>query len=298
MFVPYDFCNFAKKISLFIKKKKKIPLIDCPIDYIFGEASGKILNEYGRFPCKIQCAVYAFMVKGNARATLNITRFEIKENDLIYVKPGSFLLVHDFSEDARLVYIVFSSSFVEKNAYGMRRFSLPSQSFNPIVHLNKDQSQVVIQFSDLLTNAINSTPSMLSVDSMVHIFNTIQQTYIELFTSMDNRQSHLQDRKTEIFQEYSDLVMRHYHEWHHVAEYAEALCITVPHLCSTIKAASGRTAGDIIVDAILMDAKAQLKITTLPIKEIANILGFENVAFFNRFFKTHVGVTPKHYRNN
>ncbi len=276
----------------------RIPLIDCPMDYIFGEASGKILNEYGRFPCKIQCAVYAYMLQGNARATLNITQYEVKEGDLIYVKPGSFLLVHDFSEDARLKYIVYSSSFVEKNAYGVRRFSLPTQPLNPIVHVNEEQSQVVTQFSTLLETAINTTPSMLTVERMVHVFNLIQQTYFELVTTMESDQMHLLDRKTEIYQEYSNLVMRHYHEWHHVAAYAEALCITVPHLCSTIKAASGRTAGDIIVDAILMDAKAQLKITMLPIKEIASILGFENVAFFNRFFKTHVGVTPKYYRHN
>lgn len=276
----------------------RIPLIDCPMDYIFGEASGKILNEYGRFPCKIQCAVYAYMLQGNARATLNITQYEVKEGDLIYVKPGSFLLVHDFSEDARLKYIVYSSSFVEKNAYGVRRFSLPTQPLNPIVHVNEEQSQVVTQFSTLLETAINTTPSMLTVECMVHVFNLIQQTYFELVTTMESDQMHLLDRKTEIYQEYSNLVMRHYHEWHHVAAYAEALCITVPHLCSTIKAASGRTAGDIIVDAILMDAKAQLKITMLPIKEIASILGFENVAFFNRFFKTHVGVTPKYYRHN
>lgn len=279
-------------------QSENIPLIDCPIDYIFGEASGNILNEYGRFPCKIQCAVYAYMLQGTAQATLNITQYEFRENDLIYVQPGSFFLVHGFSEDARLVYIVFSSSFVEKNSYGARRFSLPSQSYNPIVRLNQEQAQVVTLFSSLLEKAINCTPSMVSVDRMVHVFNLIQQTYFELFASMDKRQSHLQDRKTEIYQEYSDLVLRHYHEWHHVASYADALCITVPHLCSTIKAASGRTAGDIIVDAILMDAKAQLKITTVPIKEIANVLGFENVAFFNRFFKTHVGVTPKYYRNN
>ena len=133
---------------------------------------------------------------------------------------------------------------------------------------------------------------------MVHVFNLIHQTYSELFATSDKKQAHLQDRKTEIYQEYNELVLHHYHEWHHVAEYAEALCITVPHLCSTIKNASGRTAGDIIVDAILMDAKAQLKITTLPIKEIAASLGFENVAFFNRFFKSHVGVTPKIYRNS
>jgi YesN/AraC family two-component response regulator len=105
------------------------------------------------------------------------------------------------------------------------------------------------------------------------------------------------DRKSEIFQEYSDLVMKHYQEWHHVSEYAEAMHITVPHLCSTIKQASHRTAGDLIVEAIITDAKAQLKLSIAPIKEIGLSLGFENVAFFNRFFKTHTGVTPKNYRN-
>jgi AraC-like DNA-binding protein len=61
---------------------------------------------------------------------------------------------------------------------------------------------------------------------------------------------------------------------------------------------SGHTAGDIIADAILMDAKAQLKVTSCPIKEISMHLGFENVSFFNRFFKSHVGVTPRVYRNS
>ena len=49
--------------------------------------------------------------------------------------------------------------------------------------------------------------------------------------------------------------------------------------------------------AQVTDAKSQLKITNQQIKEIALNLGFDNVAFFNRFFKAHVGVTPKAYRN-
>lgn len=278
-------------------QSEKIPLIDCPFDYLFGEASGKTLNEYGRFPCKIQCAVYAFMLKGTAHATLNITRSEFKENDLIYVQPGTFFLVHDFSDDAQLVYIVFSSSFVEKHSYAMRRMTLSPQSLNPIVHINTEQAGVIAHFSKLLEMAVNTTPSMLTTERMVLVFNLIHQTYSELSTT-ETQTVYAQDRKSEIYQEYNDLVLAHYHEWHHVSAYAEALHITVPHLCSTIKQASGRTAGDIIVDAILMDAKAQLKISTLPIKEIANGLGFENVALFNRFFKSHVGVTPKVYRND
>ena len=275
-----------------------IPLIDCPIDYIFGEASGKVLNEYMRFPCKILCGVYAFMIKGKARATVNITQYDFHENDLIYLAPNSFFLVHEFSEDAQLSYIIFSSSFLEKNAYSIRRPRLVTVDACQIVNVTSEQAKIITDFSQLIEGAVNCSPSMLNSERMVHIYNLVHLVFQDYFIANSDATSKVMDRKTEIYHEYSELVMKHYHEWHHVSDYAEALHITVPHLCSTIKQASQRTAGDLIVEAILTDAKAQLKLSVTPIKEIAISLGFENVAFFNRFFKTHVGTTPKNYRNS
>lgn len=275
-----------------------IPLIDCPIDYIFGEASGKVLNEYMRFPCKILCGVYAFMIKGKARATVNITQYDFRENDLIYLAPNSFFLVHEFSEDAQLSYIIFSSSFLEKNAYSIRRPRLVTVDACQIVNVTSEQAKIINDFSQLIEESVNCSPSMLNSERMVHIYNLVHLVFQDYFVANSDATSKVMDRKTEIYHEYSELVMKHYHEWHHVSDYAEALHITVPHLCSTIKQASQRTAGDLIVEAILTDAKAQLKLSVSPIKEIAISLGFENVAFFNRFFKTHVGTTPKNYRNS
>ena len=278
--------------------QNEIPLIDCPIDYIFGEASGKVLNEYMRFPCKILCGVYAFMVKGTARATVNITQYDFRENDLIYLAPNSFFLVHEFSEDAQLSYIIFSSAFLEKNAYSLRRPRLMATEACQIVNATAEQAKIVNSFSHLIEDAVNCTPSMLNTERMVHIYNLVHLLFQDYFVANSDNVAKSIDRKTEIYHEYSDLVMKHYHEWHHVSDYAEALRITVPHLCSTIKQASGRTAGDLIAEAILTDAKAQLKLSSTPIKEIAMSLGFDNVAFFNRFFKTHEGVTPRNYRNS
>ena len=275
-----------------------IPLIDCPIDYIFGEASGKVLNEYMRFPCKILCGVYAFMVRGTARATVNITQYDFHENDLIYLAPNSFFLVHEFSEDAQLSYIIFSSSFLEKNAYSLRRPRLVTTEACQIVNVTAEQAKIIVNFSQLIEDAVNCSPSMLNSERMVHIYNLVHLMFQDYFVANSDSTLKLIDRKTEIYHEYSELVMKHYHEWHHVSDYADALHITVPHLCSTIKQASQRTAGDWIAEAILTDAKAQLKLSVTPIKEIAISLGFENVAFFNRFFKTHVGITPKNYRNS
>ena len=276
--------------------QNEIPLIDCPIDYIFGEASGKVLNEYMRFPCKILCGVYAFMVKGSARATVNITQYDFRENDLIYFAPNSFFLVHEFSEDAQLSYLIFSSSFLEKNAYSLRRPRLVSTESCQIVNVTLEQAGIISNFSKLIEDAVNCTPTMLNSERMVHIYNLVHLMFQDYFVANSDNTSKLIDRKTEIYHEYSELVMKHYREWHHVAEYASVMHITVPHLCSTIKQASSRTAGDLIVEALMTDAKAQLKLSILPIKEIAMSLGFENVAFFNRFFKTHAGLTPKAYR--
>ncbi len=278
-------------------KEQNIPLLDCPVDYLVGDASGKILNEYGRFPCKIKCGVYAYVLRGTATATINITKYAFHPNDIVVLEPGSFLLIHEFSEDALVYYLLFSSSFIAKNTFGVHSAMYLMDEKQPLLHVSEECGKVVKHSMDVLLEASNCTPPLLSSAKMVHIFNVIQLAYSE----RRQEQGFIikpQDRKQEIFQMYSRLVLNHYHEWHHVARYAEELRLTLPHLCSTIKSVSGRTAGDLITDAILMDAKSQLKITNLQIKEIAIALGFDNVGFFNRFFKSHTGQTPKEYRNS
>ncbi len=268
------------------------------MDYLIGDASGKIMNEYGRFPCKIKCGVYAIIVRGTARATINITQYDFKERDVLLLEPGSFLLIHEFSEDALVYYILFSSSFLEKNTFSNRMSLTALQLRSPIVHISVEQAEVIKSMAAVLLQAMNTQPPMLDSAKMVYIFNLMQTSFASYARSQDEYIIRPNDRRTEIYQDYCQLVLKHYREWRHVNQYAQAMHITMPHLCSTIKGVSSRTAGDIITDAIVTDAKAQLKITVLPIKEIALSLGFDNVAFFNRFFKTHVGVTPKAYRNS
>ena len=282
-------CNMAEN---------KIPLLDCPFDYLIGDATGKVLNEYARFPCKILCGVYGLVVKGSARATVDITQYELHEGQALMLKPGSFLLIHEFTEDALVYYIIFSSAFLEKNTYPSRVSMSQVHVKNPILDLSTEHAEVLKEMTELLIKASNTRPSLLNSSTMVHIYNMLHTAYVDYVQRHQQEPEQINDRKAEIYYEYSDLVMKHYREWHHVSEYAEAMRLTLPHICSTIKSYSGKTAGEMITDAILTDAKAQLKITNLQVKEIAFSLGFENVAFFNRFFKSHTGLTPKMYRNS
>ena len=279
-----------------MKRPTNIPALDCPKPFLFGDASGKIMNEFSHFPCQLKCGVYALVVCGEGHATINITRYTIKQGDLLILEPGTFFLVHDFTEETRVYYTIFSSSFLENNAFSNHMSLTTLQVNDPVLPLPDDVASVTKHMLETFMEASNCQPSLLSSNKMLHIFNLLQTTYSELVSNFQHTEAQPMDRKNEIYQEYCQLVMKHYREWHHVTQYAEAMRLTLPHLSSTIKQASAKTAGDLINEAIITDAKAQLKLTTLQIKEVAISLGFENVAFFNRFFKSHTGMTPKSYR--
>ena len=48
---------------------------------------------------------------------------------------------------------------------------------------------------------------------------------------------------------------------------------------------------------LALESKVLLKETTQSVAEIAYQLSFEDVAYFNRFFKLHIGYTPLSFRN-
>ena len=294
--------NFGTIVKNGIKstqmKENNIPIVDCPYgDYMIGDASGKLMNEYGRYPCKIKCGVYALLVRGTAHATINVTEYDFKANDILLLEPGSFLLIREFSEDALVYWIVFGSKFLEKHTVNNRMSLTSILLHSPKISTTDNHAQVLVKMYEAVYAALNAQPSMLDTEKMTHIFNLLQASFARYAREQDEYLVKPLDRKTEIYQDYCQLVLKHYHEWHHVSQYADAMRLTLPHLCSTIKSVGDRTAGDIIIEAIITDAKSQLKITNLQVKEIALSLGFDNVAFFNRFFKSHVGETPKSYRN-
>jgi AraC-like DNA-binding protein len=95
---------------------------------------------------------------------------------------------------------------------------------------------------------------------------------------------------------FQELIGQHYATQHEVAAYAGLLNITPGHLTETIKQQSGKTAIAHIHERLIVEAKRRLLHTGLSVKQIALELGFEDSAYFNRFFKRLSGTTPISYR--
>ena len=85
---------------------------------------------------------------------------------------------------------------------------------------------------------------------------------------------------------------------HHptVSELALELSVSANYLNGVIKDLTGKTASTHIQEKMLLEAKSFLIHTNLQVAEIAHRLGYENSAYFNRFFKKLAGITPLEFR--
>jgi AraC family transcriptional regulator, transcriptional activator of pobA len=78
--------------------------------------------------------------------------------------------------------------------------------------------------------------------------------------------------------------------------YAAKLAMTPDRLNDHVKRATGVTAGHLIRQRVLTEAKRQLVFTNQPIHEIAYDLAFADPSHFARFFRKQTGTTPQAFR--
>lgn len=93
-----------------------------------------------------------------------------------------------------------------------------------------------------------------------------------------------------------ELLETEYARLHQVSDYAQMLNVSPGHLNDMVKEHTGKSAITLIHDRLLLEAKRALFYADLSVKEIGWQLGFDDAAYFNRFFKRMTGETPLQFR--
>ena len=79
---------------------------------------------------------------------------------------------------------------------------------------------------------------------------------------------------------------------------ADKACMSKDHYSRVFKRETGETPNVYITKRKLEKAELSLVTTALPIKSIADSLGYDDYSYFNRIFKKNAGVTPLQYRES
>lgn len=99
-----------------------------------------------------------------------------------------------------------------------------------------------------------------------------------------------------LFIRFRQMVERDFMKKHAVGEYADALCVSVRTLTSSVSECSHATPLSLINNRIALEAKRLLRHGNLMVKEVATRLGYDDVSYFAKFFKRTTGVLPTVYQ--
>ena len=115
-----------------------------------------------------------------------------------------------------------------------------------------------------------------------------------------DRQQHEQKKATGNVQEQIERAAAYFNENYNtkisIDDYAESLHISTNWFIHNFKQYTGISPAQYILSLRMVNAQSLLERTTYNIKEISEIVGYENPLYFSRVFKKEIGKSPVQYR--
>ena len=115
-----------------------------------------------------------------------------------------------------------------------------------------------------------------------------------------DRQQHEQKKATGNVQEQIERAAAYFNENYNtkisIDDYAESLHISTNGFIHNFKQYAGMSPAQYILSLRMVNAQSLLERTTYNIKEISEIVGYENPLYFSRVFKKEIGKSPAQYR--
>lgn len=232
-----------------------------------------------------------YVQKGYAKLNIEGKESVYNEGVVQWVSP---LCVHGFrfSSDVQGCVLTIASSMISNFE---RRMKSPL-AFNVSalnLEIGRDRQYLDFLFDSLSREYMHSEAGReLALESWINILLTwLQRRSLEKKDTTEFRsKGHVS------FSRFSNLVEQHYHEQWSVQKYAEELGVSVVRLNTICQQLCQQTALQFIHQRLLLEAKRNLLYTVMSIASISDRLGFNEQAYFSRFFKRLTGATPNAFR--
>lgn len=256
-----------------------------------------IFDGFDNYPFKINATTSIICTKGYAEGFINLKPFRLEANSIGTILPGQILEKTYVSEDFFGYVIIMSNKFTN-NLITNATERLPlilSVSRNPILNVNDRKLSAAIGLFNILKETMQNTNNAYRMQVLTHL--VLAYCY-SMFFYQPIEKTNKKSIQQMIFNDFIELVQKNYKNERKLEFYADKLSITPKHLSRVIKEHSMSTASEWIDNYVILEAKALLKSTTMTVVQISDELNFSDNAFFARYFRRHVGMSPKEYRTS
>jgi len=235
-----------------------------------------------------------FFTGGSGNHQIDFMHYPVAKNSVHFVSPGQ---IHKLSlRKTRGFVLCFTEDFIslQANENFIEKFPFYDGSGHPVISLGKAMNDELEQLISAINREFeipgNGTEILRSYMNILLL--KIRQSFSE---QAHNKAAPAAARNAKVVS-FRNRINEDYLEHRSVADYASKLNISPNHLNALCKLHEGKTAIQMLQDRLLLEAKRLLYATDMNIKEIAFRLNFEDVAYFNRFFKKQTQITPVQYR--
>lgn len=250
------------------------------------------------FPTRLNAACLAVCSSGWCKFTINLKEQELKAGMMAVILPEQIVQQGERSKD-------FSGSFIAVSNDLMEVVLPTMQQLFPMFFMIKDcpcipvtpeELQCFKEYHSFLWTKVKLKDNAFRKEITQGLLLALFYEIYNIYQGHVACETIVKSRKEDLFERFIRAITESYKEERSVAFYAEKMFITAKHLSTVVKEVSGKTAGEWVDSLVVLEAKALLKSSELSIQEIADELHFANQSFFGKYFKHHVGVSPKEYR--
>lgn len=239
---------------------------------------------------------FIWVQKGSLSIEVDHVIMELEENEIISLTPLHHIVIKKVDGD--YLCLLFNSNFYciygHDSEVSCNCFLFHGSSNVMRLKLSPEQSQRLHSISDIFKDECiirdNLQEEMLRIVLKRFI---ITCTRIAREKYAINREK---EKSFDMIRQFYVLVDNHYKEKKQVQDYAEMLCRSPKTISNLFSEYDLPSPLRIIHERIEAEAKRLLLYTNKSAKEIGEILGFEDLAAFSRFFKKITGESISGYR--
>lgn len=229
-----------------------------------------------------------FLVAGETLQFIDFHEYKVQADALIVMRPEQ-IHYHVRATNAKLLRINFKEQFLLRFQTGRHNWQ---DIFSvDVIKVDAQSMKSFLNYIDLLDT--ESKSPLESKDILSKLFSALLDKISLYLNTEDSPNS---SKYTAIYKRFKQLVIQHSLSEVKVTDYAKRLFLSAGHLNDVVKEVTGKNAKTIINEQRILEAKRLLYWTDIPIGEIAYKTGFEDPAYFTRFFKKYTNMLPSEFQ--
>ena len=246
---------------------------------------------------KVNFIAYLMVVDGSLSLELNSLPYQLKKNCSLIVDRKTVINNVQHSDDFRCLICAMSTdmgfSFINKSLMQSVMHILT----HPVIEMGQNEMDLMVKYYELLVFKMDHPDMNFGHETMRNIIRCFAYDLLSNINKHLNRDNDDMLRQGDrIFRRFMLQLADNTNVNRSVNSYADELCVSPKYLTSVCRKHSEYTASELISSAVMSRIKQLLLYSDMSIKEIATEMGFDNLSFFGKYVKKHLGLSPNNYR--